>query len=350
MVIHSGLDKNAYVQSLVDGLIKCGHIVVCNLNDFWDSFEKYDLLYFQWPEAIFNWSRNQIDLERLSRHFDRIKESGVRTVVTCHNLHPHNNDVLTTDLYNLVYSKVDAFHHLGRYSFRIMSEKYPHRYHFIAPHHIAGNLWAHPLCTADAKRRLHIPENNIVVSSFGAFRNDDEVRLFIEMAKDINNRHLTFLVPRIPMGHFYNGRHIKRTIKYLLNVLQYKRMGIKYSGYLPDDELNVWLYASDVVFIQRKEILNSGNLPLAYSAGKVVVGPDLGNVGEILKETENYSFNPYDRASVRQSVLNAIEDERRDNHLGSRNLKYAQENWSASKVCRLIDRVLTRKLLIDYSL
>lgn len=46
----------------------------------------------------------------------------------------------------------------------------------------------------------------------------------------------------------------------MLIFFKYKYLGIKYAGFLPNEELNEWLYASDIVFIQRKEILNSGNV------------------------------------------------------------------------------------------
>ena len=112
-----------------------------------------------------------------------------------------------------------------------------------------------------------------------------------------------------------------------------------------------WLSASDIVFIQRIEILNSGNLPLAFSAKKKVVGPDVGNVGEILNETGNYVFNPNDRSSVRQSVLNAVNDMRNSNLLGIQNYHYARNNWSVSTVCGLIDKelaIIRRNQVVEY--
>lgn len=345
MVIRTGYRGNPYVMSLVDGLIKYGHQVACGLEEFWDSFAEYDLLYFQWPEAIYNWGRGKINLERLSRHFDRIKQAGVKTVITCHNLHSHINDGKIMGLYDLVYSNMGAFHHLGRYSYDVMKEKYPDKKHFLAPHHIADCLWDNPVDPFVAKRILHIPQANVVVSSFGAFRNDEEIRLYVDMAKDITNGHMTFLAPRIPMGHFYHGRHVGKTIQYLFKTCLYKIIGIRHSGFLTEKELIEWLYASDIVVIQRKQILNSGNLPLAFAAGKVVVGPDLGNVGEILRETGNFVFDPNDRTSVKNAVLEAIQEVKRGNQLGLRNYRYARENWSTSRVCGLIDKELTNMFL-----
>ena len=121
---------------------------------------------------------------------------------------------------------------------------------------------------------------------------------------------------------------------YNIFIFQKKRAkGGNHAGFLSSEELNEWLCASDIVLIQRKDILNSGNVALAYSASKVVVGPDLGNVGEILKETHNYIFNPDNREMVCKEVKKAIDACRKDRNLGSANYEYAKNNWNTAKVC-----------------
>lgn len=337
MVTQSDTGDNPFVNSLVSGLIACGNEVECGLHLFWNSFENYDLLFFQWPESIFGWSKGQIDIERLSRHFDRIKNTRVKTLITCHNLHPHNNDETTVELYDLVYSKVDAFHHMGEYSYQLMKEKYPQKYHFVAPHHIADVLWDINLSSKDARKALHIPPNSIVISSFGAFRNLDEKRLLVNLAKDFLGYKVTFLAPRISVGHLNNGRNFKKTLISMYKHILYMVLSIRAHGFLSEEELKVWLSASDIVFIQRKDILNSGNVPLAFSAGKTVVGPNLGNVGEILKKTGNFVFNPNDRTSVKKAVQEAINGVRNKTQLGAKNYLYAKDNWSTVRVCKLIN-------------
>lgn len=329
--------SNPYVSRLVEGLRVFGHDVVCSLDEFWLSYQNYDLLFFQWPEEIFIWNSQKIDLVRLSEHFDEIKDSDVKTIVTCHNLHPHNHDNLTERLYDLVYSHVDVFHHLGGYSYRLLKEKYPQKHHFIAPHHVPDDLWNSGINTTNAKHVLHIPENRIVISSFGAFRNVDEEKLFITMVKGCKSKDVCFMAPRIIKGKLYNGRWINRSFCYVLKCLILKMLGIRFSGFLSEEELSLWLSASDIVFIQRKEILNSGNVPLAFSAGKIVVGPDVGNVGEILKETDNYVFDPQSEASIRESVLGAIDSVKSGKCLGNRNIVYAKNNWTTARVCSIIN-------------
>ena len=332
------LCTNPYVSSLVQGLEAEGCDVNCSLVDFWYAYDKYDLLFFQWPEEIFQWNVLQIDLGRLSKQFDTIRHAGVKTVITCHNLYPHNHNKRTTELYELVYSKVDAIHHLGKYSYELMKERFPQKYHFIAPHHIADSLWSNTPNSKDGKHILRIPSDSIVISSFGEFRNNDEKDLFFLIVKKCksNSKRIVFLAPRLYAGRLYNGRWINKTFIHICKSLVFKYYGIRCSGYLSDEELRLWLSATDIVFIQRKSILNSGNIPLAYSAGKVVVGPDVGNVGVILRETGNYAFNPTSDDSLEGSMSQAIEAIESNQEVGMHNYCYAKSNWTVPIICRMI--------------
>lgn len=234
---------------------------------------------------------------------------------------------------------------MGTYSYNILKEKYPNTFHFIVPHHVADEMWNRKNNNSDFRRKLNIPEKDIVISSFGAFRNQDEVNLFLNMAKDVGRKGITYLAPRIPIGKLYNGRRLIKSISFIKKYIKYKLLGVRFAGFLSSEELDEWLCASDIVFIQRKEILNSGNVPLAFSAQKVVVGPNLGNVGEILKETHNYTFNPDNREMVCKEVKKAIDAYRKDSNLGNTNYEYAKKNWNTSKICNSI--ISTLSLLLE---
>ena len=340
-------NTNPYVRSLINGLKEEGCTVDCDLDRFWTDFDDYDIIYLQWPEEIFQWNKNKINIEKLSIHFSLLKKKKKKTVATCHNLHPHNNDELTTELYNLVYSKVDAIHHMGTYSYNVLKKKFPDTFHFIVPHHVADEMWKRKNNFSDFRKKLNIPKKDIVISSFGAFRNQDEVNLFLNMAKDVGRKGITYLAPRIPMGKLYNGRWINKSIDFIVKYIKFKHLNVRYAGFLSDEELDEWLCASDIVFIQRKEILNSGNVALAFSAHKIVVGPDLGNVGEILKETNNFVFNPDSRESIYKAISNAICNIMNSNKIGEMNYEYAMENWNCTKVCQDIISNLERIIKIE---
>lgn len=330
-------NANPYVRSLAEGLKRYGHHVVCSIDDFWQDDISYDIVYFQWPDVLLPFV-NEFGLGKLEEQITKHKKNGSKIVTTCHNMHPHDNNPNKMAIYNQIFSLTDAFHHMGEGSYLQMHQKYSRARHFIAPHHIADSLFQNNLSSEEARRMLHIPSQDVVIASFGEFRNREEERLFLSMAEDVGDNAITYLAPRMPRGRLYNGRNISRSIKCLHRNIQLHRLNIKIKGTkLSQEEQQCWLTASDIVFIQRKDILNSGNIPLAFSQGKIAVGPNLGNVGGILRDTENFWFDPTDRRTVRNAVLRAI-NAHREGKLGSRNLEYAKANWTTDKICGLINR------------
>ena len=98
--------------------------------------------------------------------------------------------------------------------------------------------------------QLGLDPNRPVVLCFGSFRNDREKDLVRNAVENCGVAGVQLIAPTLA------GK-----------------------GFVSDQELPLYFGAADVVFIQRVKILNSGNLPLGFYYGKVVVGPNLGDVG-----------------------------------------------------------------------
>jgi hypothetical protein len=85
--------------------------------------------------------------------------------------------------------------------------------------------------------------------------------------------------------------------------------------------------------IPRIDTLNSGVVPLAFQFARVVVGPDIGNIGPMLKAAGNPVF---DTASV-SNCVSAIEAglQLASAGLGRRNAARAKELWTLDKVAAM---------------
>ena len=104
-------------------------------------------------------------------------------------------------------------------------------------------------------------------------------------------------------------------------------------GFVKDEDLPYYYAASDTALIHRKEILNSGNLPMAFYMGKVVVGPNVGNVGTILDETSNPTFDIHKIDSLKDAIEKALVLNKQGK--GEENRKYAIDNFSTERVAQL---------------
>ena len=126
---------------------------------------------------------------------------------------------------------------------------------------------------------------------------------------------------------------ILKQYKYLIkNKLRKLTMHIICHGYanhtIPNEFTPYYYGASDLALIQRKKILNSGNVTLAFLMGKVVVGPDVGNVGLLLRETGNPTFDVNDNSTIITAVRKGF-DMAKENY-GEKNRRYALDNFSTA--------------------
>lgn len=80
-------------------------------------------------------------------------------------------------------------------------------------------------------------------------------------------------------------------------------------------------------------ILNSGVVPMAFLFGRGVVGPDSGNVGELLRVTANLVFSPSDQGSVNSMLRSAMNMDLDD--LGAKNRRYADKYLHPDKIAGL---------------
>lgn len=323
---------NPFVSTISSRLIEKGVDVVCSQKEFWENPFIYDVIHFQWPEIIFNWKKNISDheLESLTANLEIIKKAGVPMCITVHNLKPHtSNNPNLIKAFDSIYTHCAGFFHMGEYSKDLFEKEYPRAIHFIIPHHIYDSIYRFNM---SFEPHRWIEKGKVNLLSFGAFRNNEERNLVLSLMRDPHFKNVNFIVPG-----FCNSpcKTIVEKIKVRLCRLYYMCAGINFtSRFLTDKETEQLFIQSDIVLLQRLSILNSGNLPMAFAAGKVVVGPNVGNVGAILNETGNPTFDPSNRESIINSILNAIALSKSE--LGSGNKVYAQRCWSSSHIATLI--------------
>ncbi len=324
--------SNPYVKTLAEGLRGCGIDAVIGCEELW-SKDDFDIIHFQWPEAVFNWAQKVSDkqVELCQKRIAQLKCQGVKIFITCHNLKPHiRTDKGVLSLYGLIYSQCDVFVHLGEYSKDVLSKDYPSAKHVIIPHHIYDTIYKFNLNKSDCQKELGLNPNAFNILCFGEFRTDEEREFIIKLMKIGKDMGWNFITPG-----FYKNRivtkHISELPSRLIRYVRYKFLGINFSTKFIDDcMLEKYFTACDIVMIQRHNILNSGNLPMAFYAGKVVVGPDTGNVGTILRRTGNSVFTPLSIESAIESIQKAELLYR--NGKGTQNRETAEGQWSTHVV------------------
>jgi hypothetical protein len=319
-------NTNKYISTLKNALLAEGVDVICSADEFWNDCNHYDIIHFQLFEStLLRFSLNKI-IERWE--FLRLQ---CKIIVTCHDLDLYYIKSETIKKYwEYTQNHCDAMIHLGKYSYEYFVNKSNNKTkHYIISHHIYDNFYHFSMDKSLARKQLNIPLKANVLLCFGSFRNDMERNMILKAWKkaDIPNKYL--LTP----GFLTVRRNFILGYKQVLKALYYKIKGIHFKNkFISHDMVVTYLCAADILMIQRCIILNSGNLSLGFHAKKVVVGPDVGNVGPILKERNNPVFDPNNITTVTSAIEEGFR--LKDTDLPQENYKYAVKNWNVSEVAR----------------
>lgn len=309
---------NPFISILINEINSDKYIVKYEVQAFWNTREDYDIIHIHWIEMLFYlYIQKGDDIKNLSDHINKWKQKGTKIIYTRHDedFHYSQNRSLSQKMFDLVKRESDAIIHLGEYSKRetIKELNIPDQINLVIPHHIYDTIYSNNIDKKMARDILGIDKNSIVILAFGFFRNEEENLLVKEAFEQLEVDNKFLLAPS------WGNPVIRPDGNVLLG-----------NGEVDEDMLPYCFAASDIVFIQRVKILNSGNLPMAFFFNKVVVGPKIGNVGEYLDEKNNFSFDPADISTASKALYKAIV--RINNEKPVNNEKFVRENWSTAKI------------------
>lgn len=340
-------------------------------DDFWDMKGNHDVIHLHFPEHLTFAIEEQYfqGLEKgpafgltdqmIADVEDRLRYWAARSklVVTRHVLLPHDavEDRQWEKMYETFYRYADGVAHFATASIKEFEERYRNTKwfrgkppkHVVIPHQNYTTL-PDNIDRAKAREILKIPMNAKVMLVFGAIRNGDTERnLILNTFKKAKVPKKLLLVSRW-REKLANVKWIR--LKYWIRDLTrlYYRTHPSYCfnySFVKEEDAQIYLNASDVLFIPRLKVLNSGNITLGLTFGKVVVGPDSWDVGELLKETGNPTFDPDHPESAVQAVEEAFRLAEKG-EIGPRNKELALREWSAAQ-CAAMYFDLFRHVVTD---
>jgi len=350
LVANIPLPANRFLVDLNEALET--HVDLVHSHEaFWNMEGEFDVVHFHFPEYLtfeLQEAYRQGLTEELIGEVARRLEywaARARLVVTRHVLLPHDalEDPMWEKMYAMFYRYMDAVVHFASASIEEFRTRYAgtdwfrgrEPEHAIIPHHNYANL-PNEISREQARRRLGIPIDSKVMLVFGAIRNEEEKELIRTTFSGLKLNGKLLLVSR------WRERLRKISwirLKYWVRDLTrlYYQIHPSYHfnyGFVEEEDTQLYLNAADILFIPRLWVLNSGNITLGMTFGKVVVGPDAWDVGELLKETGNPVFDPdYPEtaaAAVEEGFRLAATGER-----GATNRELAMQQWGADRCAEM---------------
>lgn len=321
---------NIYIRELGRAYAQLGWTPVYGPENLLEGNLIPDLIHLHWPEEFYRW-RGEGPIAARAEHFvaqlARLRAADVPLVWTVHNLAPHDisNGQVDAEVYRTVITSTDAIHHHCDCSVRALAERYPmpgQARHFVQAH---GHYFSYPntISREEARRELGIPPDARVFLQFGQIRGYKGLGLLLSAFDRLALPGKFLLVAGL-----YNPPTGPGAWRERLKLAWRKRRDrrLLVHGYAIDStRIQVYMNAADCVVLSHTAGLNSGVAVLGMSFGRVIVGPQLGCIGETLGSDHNFTYSPGDVGAL----CDAMRDAMKSPDLGARGEanRRASESW-----------------------
>jgi glycosyltransferase involved in cell wall biosynthesis len=304
-------DQNPYLSLLVRSVEEQGVSVLRPNRDFlstrwlWAERDRVDLLHFHWIQYHYL-SAPGVGSASALLHFLRklvwARLLGYRIVWTLHNILPHERIPGKLDWFAR-WSMCQLAHAVlvlceaGR---KELARRYGRRKGvYTTPHGNFVNIYGPRLSRAQARARLGWDPGQFVYLYFGGIRPHKNVEKLMETFASLPGERLSLLVAGAA-----HGNEIRQRVERLAR--QDARIRIEPS-FISEDQLRVYLAASDVVALPFIRVLSSSSVITAMSYGRPVIAPALGCLREWVTEDCGILYAPDATLGLREALVVALD-------------------------------------------
>lgn len=244
-------------------------------------FGRHDIWHLHWPESILStpqrWKAIPLAFVlRLLLRVARLKETKI--VWTVHNLRSHEGyyPYVEASLWQALLEHLDGYIALTEGGKAQALGRYPalhDRPGFVIPHGDYRPAYTDSVSRLEARARLKLPQHAQVLLSMGQLRPYKNVPWLIEQFRQLDVPDAILVVAGRPAS-------IDVATEIIAAAGSDTRVRVHF-GFVPADELQVYLRAADLMVLPYGEILNSGSAILALTFGCPVLVPDRGAMAEL---------------------------------------------------------------------
>ena len=278
-------ELNPYNWQLSTSLQEAG-VQVCEFSRSESLRGGHDIWHLHWPDTEAMFTRGDLPLiikrsMRLLLQLRLARMRGTRVVWTVHNLQSHEQRFPRTErwFWRWFVREVDGVICLSKHSLGAVIERYPPLARlpvFVVPHGHYRELYPNTITRAKARAALGVAPDARVVTFVGQIREYKNLPELITAFRELQDPSLVLLVA---------GRSRSQPADDLLRAAAAGDPRIRLDlRLIPEDEMQLFLNAGDLVVLPYRDVLNSGAALLALSFNKPVLAPDSGALPELREQ------------------------------------------------------------------
>lgn len=308
--------------------------------------QNYKILHLHWthPFIIAGESKRWKTVIKGSRFILEIlilKLLSKKVIWTIHNIHNHEEICIKEEmLFNkILYFLSDAVLLHSPECKKIFCKDYKLSFQTSRIHIIPlGNYLVYPnsISRIEARDKLNLPFDKKIFLHIGMLKRYKGIYELIRAFREVNHPHSLLLIVGQPCD-----KNIEKDLKHLED----SRITL-HLDFIPEDEIQVFINASDIVVFPFKKILTSSSILLAMSFGKPIIAPRMGSIPDYVDEKGAILYSPFDERGLIKAIQKSLELSNQElEEMGKRNLEKAKKfDWEdiGQKLHAIYTKVLKR--------
>ena len=328
-VIFVPVYSNPYQKMLADSLSKEGVSVsfgirssFCSMLRLVKNKWKPDVLHIHWPHPFLLASSRAKTILKSSSFIGELiilKLFGIKIVWTIHNIISHESKFKPLELF---FTKL-----LSRLCNRIIVHSSSAKNEVVKLYRIRdfsiiviahGNYidcYENVIGKAKARKQLHLSSEKVIFLYVGKIRPYKGVFELIDAFKGLEQSQAKLLLIGQPLNAEVANDIVKKCTKdeRIKTVLKF----------VPDDELQIYMNAADIVVLPYKNVLTSGAVILAMSFGKPVIAPSIGCIQDVLDKAGSFLYVTSDEGGLTKAMECALDANLKN--MGEHNFQLAKQ-------------------------
>jgi beta-1,4-mannosyltransferase len=207
------------------------------------------------------------------------KSIGLKIVWEVHNIVSHSGKEKDRINSQWFYDKVDGiiFHSqedILRANEILKRKEIQDKKNIVIPHGNFNKSYENRISKQDARKALGIPNQDRVILCFGFIRKNRGYEYLLEAVK--GRRNTTVVIA----GKLLDKDVYKKLLDYK-DIMPNLKLFVHW---IPDDEIQLYFNACDIVVLPYSDITTSGVIPLAYAFSRPVVTTAIGGLKDIVND------------------------------------------------------------------
>ncbi|MEM7031664.1 MAG: glycosyltransferase [Chloroflexota bacterium] len=274
------------------------------LNENWirENRSKVDVLHLNWPHYTYDVGDLEGSLARCAGVIGCLayaRSLGYKVVWTVHNLYPHHSTSHNLDhlarlaLVNIASALIVHCQHARH----LIEENFFRRDGvFEIPHGHFISMYPNTLSRDEARQQLGLPKDGFVYLTFGNVKPYKGIERLMNVFSGMPGDDLRLLLMAKVFDEY--GQQLAGEVARTAD----PRIVMHTSSNFPNEDLQIYLNAADVVVLPFLDVLTSGTAITALGFSRPVIAPAIGCLSELIDDRVGLTYDPQNPEALGEAM------------------------------------------------